>query len=162
MTSLKLSASPLAYPGRPLSVFTVFTSCYPSRPQPPSPFASRVLSGYRTIGRAISSSYGPKYAVGLYSWDRAGLVRAAFHALSSISDAYDFVSVRMGAPRLPCPPTVPRSITQVELGTARNFTTGRPILQNIADNVHNVPVASRALLEADPDMKDRGRQQATR
>jgi hypothetical protein len=30
------------------------------------------------------SFYGPKYAVGHYSWDRA-----AFHVLSGISDAYD-------------------------------------------------------------------------
>ena len=69
------------------------------------------------------------------------------------------LSTRMGAPRLPRPPTVPRSIAQVGLGTARNFTTGRPIFQNIADNMHNIPVVTRAFLEADLDMKtkdDRG------
>ncbi|KAF8274262.1 hypothetical protein EI94DRAFT_1523968, partial [Lactarius quietus] len=58
------------------------------------------------------------------------------------------LSVRMGSPRLPRPPAVPRSISQVGLGTARNFTTGRPIFQNIADKIHNIPVASRAFLEA--------------
>lgn len=64
--------------------------------------------------------------------------------------------MRMGSPRLPRPPAVPRSIAQVGLGTARNFTTGRPIFQNIADKIHNIPVASRALLEAglDTRMKD--------
>jgi hypothetical protein len=69
------------------------------------------------------------------------------------------LSTRMGAPRLPRPPAVPRSIAQVGLGTARNFTTGRPIFQNIADNMHNIPVVTRAFLEADLDMKltdDRG------
>ena len=63
------------------------------------------------------------------------------------------LSVRMGAPRLPRPPAIPRSIAQVGLGTARNFTTGRPIFQNIADKIHNIPVASRAFLEADLDMR---------
>lgn len=65
------------------------------------------------------------------------------------------LSTRMGAPRLPRPPAVPRSITQVGIGTARNFTTGRPIFQNIADNMHNIPVATRAFLEADLDMRTR-------
>jgi len=48
---------------------------------------------------------------------------------------------------------VPRSIAQVGLGTARNFTTGRPIFQSIADNMHNIPVVTRAFLEADLDTR---------
>jgi len=63
------------------------------------------------------------------------------------------LSMRMGAPRLPRPPAVPRNITQVGLGTARNFTTGRPIFQSVADKMHNIPVASRAILEADFDTR---------
>ncbi|KAH9048271.1 hypothetical protein EDB84DRAFT_1458214 [Lactarius hengduanensis] len=63
------------------------------------------------------------------------------------------LSMRMGSPRLPRPPAVPRSIAQVGLGTARNFTTGRPIFQNIADKIHNIPVASRAFLEAGLDTR---------
>jgi hypothetical protein len=63
------------------------------------------------------------------------------------------LSMPMGAPRLPRPPTVPRSISQVGLGTARNFTTGRPIFQNIADKIYNIPVTSRAFLQADLDMR---------
>jgi hypothetical protein len=63
------------------------------------------------------------------------------------------LSMSMGAPRLPRPPAVPRSIAQVGLGTARNFTTGRPIFQNIADKIYNVPVTSRAFLQADLDMR---------
>jgi hypothetical protein len=65
------------------------------------------------------------------------------------------LSMRMGSTRLPRPPVVPRSIAQVGLGTARNFTTGRPIFQNIADKIYNVPVATRAFLEADLDSKTR-------
>jgi len=63
------------------------------------------------------------------------------------------LTMRMGAPRLPRPPAVPRNIAQVGLGTARNFTTGRPIFQSVADKMHNIPVASRAILEADFDMR---------
>ena len=70
------------------------------------------------------------------------------------------LSVRMGAHRLPRPPAVPRSIAQVGLGTARNFSTGRPIFQSIADKIHNVPVASRAFLEADLDSKTRSKEDA--
>jgi hypothetical protein len=63
------------------------------------------------------------------------------------------LSMRMGAARLPRPPVVPRSITQVGLGTARNFSSGRPIFQSIADKMYNIPVASRAFLEADLDVR---------
>lgn len=52
----------------------------------------------------------------------------------------------LGAPHLPRAPAVPRSTTQVGLGLARNFSTGRPVFQNL---VENVPVSGRALWEAD-------------
>lgn len=52
----------------------------------------------------------------------------------------------MGIPKLPRAPAVPRGVHQVGLGTARNFTTGRPIFAHLAENV---PVAGRALSEAD-------------
>ncbi|KAL1716706.1 hypothetical protein EV715DRAFT_254607 [Schizophyllum commune] len=51
---------------------------------------------------------------------------------------------------LPRAPGVPRSIAQVGLGTARNFSTARPIFQSLAENV---PVATRALIEAGPDTR---------
>lgn len=56
----------------------------------------------------------------------------------------------LGAPSLPRAPNVPRSIFQVGLGTARNFSTARPIFDNLAQNV---PVTGRAFWEADWDMK---------
>lgn len=43
-----------------------------------------------------------------------------------------------------------RNVTQVGLGTARNFSSARPLFQNIAENV---PIAGRAFYEADWDMK---------
>lgn len=56
------------------------------------------------------------------------------------------------APYLPRVPAVPRCTTQVGLGTARNFSSGRPIFQNL---VENVPVAGRAFWEADWEIKMR-------
>jgi len=49
-------------------------------------------------------------------------------------------------PFLPRAPVVPRTMTQVGLGTARNFSSARPIFQNLAQNV---PVIGRAFWEAD-------------
>ncbi|KAG6845694.1 hypothetical protein H0H87_004955 [Tephrocybe sp. NHM501043] len=51
-------------------------------------------------------------------------------------------------PRAPRP--VPRGIAQVGLGTARNFSSARPLFQNL---VENVPVAGRAIYNADLDFK---------
>lgn len=53
-------------------------------------------------------------------------------------------------PRLPKPPVVPANVTHVGLGTARAFHSGRPIFQNMVDNV---PIATRALWEAEWDVK---------
>ena len=53
-------------------------------------------------------------------------------------------------PFLPRPPTVPRHIAQVGLGTARNFSTGRPIFQHL---IENVPVYARAFNEVDWDLR---------
>jgi hypothetical protein len=93
----------------------------------------------------------------------AALARVAFDTVSSVSDAQDREQLvatcpscyihPVGAPRLPRPPTVPRSVAQVGLGTARNFTTGRPIFQSIADKIYNIPVTGRAFLQADLDMR---------
>ncbi|KAJ7072936.1 hypothetical protein C8F01DRAFT_1105753 [Mycena amicta] len=53
---------------------------------------------------------------------------------------------------LPRAPVVQRTIAQVGLGTARNFSTGRSIFQHLAENV---PVVGRAFYEADWDLKMR-------
>ncbi|KAA1477117.1 hypothetical protein DENSPDRAFT_571300 [Dentipellis sp. KUC8613] len=65
------------------------------------------------------------------------------------------LSKPLGAPMLPRAPVVPRSIAQVGLGTARNFSTGRPIFQHLAENV---PMTGRALSEADWDVRKREEQ----
>ncbi|RPD73580.1 hypothetical protein L226DRAFT_546498 [Lentinus tigrinus ALCF2SS1-7] len=53
-------------------------------------------------------------------------------------------------PFLPRAPAVPRHISQVGLGSARNFSTGRPIFQHL---VENVPVYARAFHEADWELR---------
>jgi hypothetical protein len=58
----------------------------------------------------------------------------------------------LGGPFLPRPPQIPRSTIQVGLGYARNFSSSRPIFQNLAENV---PIATRAFWEADWEIKMR-------
>ncbi|EIN08024.1 hypothetical protein PUNSTDRAFT_53324 [Punctularia strigosozonata HHB-11173 SS5] len=55
---------------------------------------------------------------------------------------------------MPRAPTVavPRSVAQVGLGAARNFSSARPIFQNL---IQNVPVAGRAICELDLDERMR-------
>lgn len=61
----------------------------------------------------------------------------------------------MFLPRAPnTPPPRYGGAIQVGLGTARNFTTGRPIFQQVAENI---PITGRALYEADWDLKMRKR-----
>ncbi|EAU88056.1 hypothetical protein CC1G_10829 [Coprinopsis cinerea okayama7 len=57
-------------------------------------------------------------------------------------------------PRAPQVPIRGPVASQVGLGTARSFSTGRPIFQNLVDNV---PIAVRALYEADLDDLKTGR-----
>lgn len=127
------------------------------RPLPQSSFTTRALHRTRTIfnafvghltapGTHLVPGHAPRSVhtvAGRIPTIEKNLSLPVRHALS----------VRMGSPCLPRPPAVPRSIAQVGLGTARNFTTGRPIFQNIADKIHNIPVASRALLEAGLDTR---------
>ncbi|KAG8928907.1 hypothetical protein FRC01_005189 [Tulasnella sp. 417] len=64
--------------------------------------------------------------------------------------------VALGRPlspsKLPRAPAIPRSISQVGLGTARNFSSTRHVFQNIVDNV---PIHTRALWEAEWDLKQK-------
>ncbi|CAL1703406.1 unnamed protein product [Somion occarium] len=56
----------------------------------------------------------------------------------------------MWAPCLPKPPAIQRSTIEVGLGTARKFSTARPIFQSVADNI---PIAGRAFWEPDWELK---------
>lgn len=55
-------------------------------------------------------------------------------------------------PFLPRASPASKNVTQVGLGTARNFSTTRPIFEHL---VQNVPVAARAICEADLDVEKR-------
>lgn len=57
------------------------------------------------------------------------------------------------------PAALPRTVAQLGLGTARNFSSSRPIFQNL---VENVPVAGRAFYEADWELKMRQEQDMMR
>ncbi|KAI0648339.1 hypothetical protein C8Q79DRAFT_954948 [Trametes meyenii] len=57
-----------------------------------------------------------------------------------------FLSRPPTVPFLPRAPGVPRNVIQVGLGTARNFSTGRPVFQHLAENV---PIYARAFNQAD-------------
>lgn len=74
---------------------------------------------------------------------QSGLSLPARHALHN--KAFGARSFLPRAPISPRPPVV----TQMGLGTARNFSSGRPIFQNLVDNV---PIALRSLYEADLDV----------
>ncbi|OAX41874.1 hypothetical protein K503DRAFT_767266 [Rhizopogon vinicolor AM-OR11-026] len=85
------------------------------------------------------------------------LVRPAhFHSTAqSVKSSYS-LPVRnalyhpLSVPRLPRPPPIPGHVANVGLGTARSFHSARPIFQNVVDNV---PIATRALWEAEWEFK---------
>ncbi|KAI0293409.1 hypothetical protein BC826DRAFT_1015357 [Russula brevipes] len=125
------------------SARTLNTPSFAPRPplQQPSPFATRVLHRTRTILNAF---------VGHLT--TPGTLRPPGAAPRTLQSAASRMPRIESNWSLPVRHTL---IAQVGLGTARNFTTGRPIFQSIADKMHNIPVASRAFLEADLDMRSR-------
>ncbi|KAL4065237.1 hypothetical protein J3A83DRAFT_434580 [Scleroderma citrinum] len=129
---------------------------HPTAPPPPTS-AQRLFSQTRTL---FSRFIGHLTAPGLThtaaprpAHAAKSLLRPAHYYSSSQSIQAGFsLPVRqalfrpLSAPRLPRPPTVPANVTHVGLGTARAFHSGRPIFQNM---VENVPIATRALWEAE-------------
>ncbi|KAK0203156.1 hypothetical protein DFS33DRAFT_1374984 [Desarmillaria ectypa] len=58
---------------------------------------------------------------------------------------------------IPRGPVIPRTVTQVGLGTARNFSSGRVLFDNFTQNV---PVTGRAFCEVDWEIKMRREREA--
>lgn len=83
---------------------------------------------------------------------QSGLSLPVRHTISNTG----FKSLGSGTflPRAPNVPIRGPIASQMGLGTARNFSSGRPIFQNLVDNV---PIALRALYEADLDDLGTGR-----
>jgi len=124
------------------------------RPQPrvPGSFTQKLLSQTRiALTRFFTHLTAPGIGV------QPSFTRSLHQAgRTSIQQGLSFpvrtaLSRPLQAQFLPrAPPSIPRTITQVGLGTARNFSSGRPIFQNLAENI---PVAGRAFYEADWDVK---------
>lgn len=79
------------------------------------------------------------------SYHRSQTLQQRIHPVTRFT-----LSRPLGGPFLPRAPGVPRSVAHVGLGTARNFSSARPIFENL---VQNVPIAGRAFCEADWDVK---------
>lgn len=91
------------------------------------------------------------------------LVRPAhFHSTAQSVKASYSLPVRnalyrpLSLPRLPRPAPIPGNVANVGLGTARSFHSARPIFQNVVDNV---PIATRALWEAEWEFKAKKKQE---
>ncbi|KAI1783165.1 hypothetical protein LXA43DRAFT_1047775 [Ganoderma leucocontextum] len=110
---------------------------------------SRFVAHLTTPGTLHSSVHAQPGASGTRAFHRPAT------RMPTIQDRLSFparhiLSKPLAVPFLPRPPTVPRHITQVGLGTARNFSTGRPIFQHL---IENVPVYARTLNEVDWELR---------
>ncbi|EIW84366.1 hypothetical protein CONPUDRAFT_100382 [Coniophora puteana RWD-64-598 SS2] len=115
-------------------------------------FASRVFAHLTAPGLGVIPQAAQPHALhGLGSGAGRGLSTHAPSIKSSFSLPVRTALTRpLGAPCLPRPPAVPRSVAHIGLGSARSFHSARPIFQNLADNV---PIATRALWEAEWEVK---------
>ena len=93
------------------------------------------LRNVPAVGRCMHTS--PAY---VRTTVQQGLSLPARHALGR----------PLRAPFLPRPPVIPGNVTQVGLGTARTFCSGRSAFQAFADNV---PITGRAFWEADWELR---------
>ncbi|KAH9934983.1 uncharacterized protein B0H18DRAFT_1114803 [Fomitopsis serialis] len=116
---------------------------------------SRFVAHLTTPG--ISRLPGSVPATGRSLYNGPTQMRSIQQGLSS--SARFTLSRPLQLPRLPKAPAVPRGVSQVGLGLARNFSTGRPVFQNL---VENVPITGRALWEADWDTRMRKEQEKMR
>lgn len=108
---------------------------------------SRFFAHLTTPGLAHSVAVAPSHS----------LVRPAhFHSSAQSVKASYSLPVRnalyrpLSLPRLPRPTPIPGNVANVGLGTARSFHSARPIFQNLVDNV---PITTRALWEAEWELK---------
>ncbi|KAI0093795.1 hypothetical protein BDY19DRAFT_918978 [Irpex rosettiformis] len=88
------------------------------------------------------SSSGPSYSTNPF---RFSTIQQRLNGPTRVT-----LSRPLWAPYVPRAPAMPRNVTQLGLGTARNFSSARPLFQNVVDNV---PIAGRAFWEADWDVK---------
>lgn len=117
------------------------------------PLENLIISVERNVSTAahrtgsLSSSFSHHLHTHAYSGARAQPIGSSFSFPTRVA-----LGRPLSAPKLPRAPTIPRSISEVGLGTARNFSSSRHVFQNIVDNV---PIHTRALWEAEWDLKQR-------
>ena len=163
----QLNALPGTKIGTSRSIHTSSALRFPSLPHAahhtPTPFSQRLLSKTKTaVGRYFALLTAPA-RVGVTSTP-ASFCNVAHLAKSNAPPIQQTFSMQarqavgrpFGAYHLPkAPGLTPRSVTQVGLGTARNFHSSRPLFQNL---VENVPIALRAFTEADWELETEGKQ----
>lgn len=141
---------------------SIHTPAFIPRPAPSRPSGSSAQVFFKQAKTFLSTLVGHLATPGtigshahIPSASRSMLENAHAHRFPSVqqrlSHSTRFTLARpLGAPYLPRAPAVPRNVFQVGLGTARNFSTARPIFDNIAQNV---PLTGRAFWEADWDIR---------
>ena len=153
--------------GTSRSIHTSSALRFPSLPHAahhtPASFTQRLVSQTKTtFGRYFALLAAPA-RVG------ATTTPASFHNVAHLArsnappiqqtfsmQARQAVGRPLGAYHLPkAPGFTPRSVSQVGLGTARNFHSSRPLFQNLVDNA---PIALRAFTEADWELETKGKQ----
>lgn len=131
----------------------------------PTSFTQRLFSQTKTaVGRYFALLSAPA-RVGVAT--TSGSIHNGAHLARSnapsiqqtfSAQARQAVGRPFGAYHIPKAPGVaPRSISQVGLGTARNFHSSRPLFQNL---VENAPMSLRAFTEADWELESNGKQPA--
>lgn len=114
-----------------------------TRQHPPGQFRTLISYSSSSSSSATASSASKQLGQPIFQPSQSSLpfcLRSnKFHSPSN------FVQLR-----LPRPPSIPRRVTDVGLGTARKFSTARPLFQHL---VQNVPVAGRAFYELDLDVQ---------
>ncbi|THU96346.1 hypothetical protein K435DRAFT_586701, partial [Dendrothele bispora CBS 962.96] len=126
----------------------------PVKPPSASGAAKRILSETRTfLTRFVGHLTAPGLQHPYVSQSMSQVVRgAAPGRMASIQQRMSFpVRNALARPVQPlffphAPTFVNRSVVQVGLGSARKFSTGRPLFQSI---IENVPITGRAFYEAD-------------
>lgn len=148
--------APGAGPARSLHV----SSFAPPMRTPQPSTAQRIFTNSRNIVSrffAHLTTPGLAHHVPAAAASSRSLVRPAhFHSTAQTIKSSYSLPVRnalyrpLSVPRLPHPSPIPGNVTNVGLGTARSFHSARPIFQNVVDNV---PIATRALWEAEWEFK---------
>jgi len=112
----------------------------------------------KSLGNLLPGAHGSSKALAGNSFVRpfmnqssSGLLSNTIHSSQSLPTRFA-LSRPFRAPNLPRVPVVARNVSQVGLGTARNFSSGRQVFQNL---VENVPITTRALWEAEWDLKEK-------